>query len=157
MAELAEKIQGGWMDFDVAIAVPRAMKVVGKLGKVLGPQGKMPSPKSGTVTDDVETAVKEFMAGKIEFRNDAAGNIQAAVGKVSFSAEDLKENVSAFLDHLRSLKPTTVKGQFFLGALHLRAFMSCVAPHAAFGGDDDAYVRSLVDLVFDGIAVREAK
>lgn len=116
MEELAEKIQKGWMDFDVAIAIPRAMKVVGKLGKVLGPQGKMPSPKSGTVTDKIEAAVKEFIAGKIEFRNDAAGNIQASVGKVSFPAEDLQENVEAFIEHIRSLKPQTVKGHYMVSA-----------------------------------------
>ncbi|MHC4607246.1 MAG: 50S ribosomal protein L1 [Planctomycetota bacterium] len=123
LEDLAEKIRGGWMDFDVAIAVPSAMKVVGKLGKILGPQGKMPSPKSGTVTNDLATAVKEFKAGKIEFRNDAAGNIQAAVGKVSFPPEDLRENVKAFLDHIRAIKPQAVKGQYMLGA-YLSASMS---------------------------------
>src|SRR6185503_10217431 len=109
MEELAKKIEGGWLDFDVAIAMPRTMKVIAKLGKVLGPQGKMPTPKAGTVTDDIRTAVKEFKAGKIEFRTDAAGNVQAAVGKTSFSEGDLKANIEAFIEHIRNLKPTTIK------------------------------------------------
>jgi large subunit ribosomal protein L1 len=117
MEELAKKIEGGWLDFDVALALPRTMKVIAKLGKVLGPQGKMPSPKSGTVTDDIRTAVREFKAGKIEFRTDAGGNVQAAVGKVSFSEGDLKANIEAFIDHIRSLKPTTVKGQYMQGVV----------------------------------------
>ena len=116
MEELAKKIEGGWLDFDVALALPRTMKVIAKLGKVLGPQGKMPSPKSGTVTEDIKTAVREFKAGKIEFRTDAGGNVQAAVGKVSFSEGDLKANIEAFLDHIRSLKPATVKGHYLEGA-----------------------------------------
>ena len=81
-------------------------------GKVLGPKGLMPSPKNGTVTDDVKTAVREFKAGKIEYRNDAAGNVQAAIGKLSFSEEDLKANVDAFIDHIKSVRPATVKGAF---------------------------------------------
>ncbi len=112
MEDLAKKIEGGWLDFDVAIAMPRTMKVISKLGKILGPQGKMPTPKAGTVTDDIRTAVKEFKAGKIEFRTDAAGNVQAAVGKVSFSEEDLKANIEAFLEHIKGLKPATVKGVY---------------------------------------------
>lgn len=115
MDELVKKIEGGWTDFDIAIAMPRTMKVIAKLGKVLGPQGKMPSPKAGTVTDDVKTAVREFKAGKIEFRTDAAGNVQAGVGKLSFSEDDLKSNISAFVDHIKALKPTTVKGVYLQG------------------------------------------
>ncbi|HVS10141.1 MAG TPA: 50S ribosomal protein L1 [Planctomycetota bacterium] len=111
-AELAERIAGGWMDFDIVIASPDMMKHVGKLGKVLGPQGKMPSPKSGTVTPDVAQAVREFKAGKVEFRTDAGGNVHAPVGKRSFKTEDLEVNLRAFLDHLASLRPATVKGQF---------------------------------------------
>ena len=111
-ADLAEKIQGGWMDFDVVIASPDMMKHVGKLGKVLGPQGKMPSPKSGTVTPDVAKAVTEFKAGKVEFRTDSGGNVHAPVGKRSFSVDDLSENLSAFLDHLNGLRPSAVKGSF---------------------------------------------
>ena len=116
MADLAEKIEGGWMEFDVAIAVRRAMRVVGKLGKILGPQGKMPSPKSGTVTDDVKAAVEEFKAGKMEIRNDKEGNLHAAVGKVSFPPEHLKENVDAFLGHIRGMRPQTVKGNYITRA-----------------------------------------
>ncbi len=112
MAELAKKIEGGWLDFDVALALPRTMRVIAKLGKVLGPQGKMPSPKSGTVTDKIADAVAEFKAGKIEFRNDSAGNIHAGVGKLSFPEDGLKENVDAFVSHITSLRPSAVKGNY---------------------------------------------
>ncbi|HKX45742.1 MAG TPA: 50S ribosomal protein L1 [Planctomycetota bacterium] len=110
--DLADRIQGGWMEFDVVIASPDMMKHVGKLGKVLGPQGKMPSPKSGTVTPDVAAAVREFKAGKVEFRTDAGGNVHAPLGKRSFSAEDLAANLQAFLDHLTAMRPPAVKGNF---------------------------------------------
>ena len=113
--ELVAKIQEGWLDFDAVVATPDTMKDVGRLGKVLGPKGLMPSPKNGTVTDDVKTAVREFKAGKIEYRNDAAGNVQAAVGKLSFSEEDLRANVEAFIDHIKSVRPATVKGTFIEG------------------------------------------
>lgn len=112
-AELADKIMGGWLDFDIVITSPDMMKHVGKLGKVLGPQGKMPSPKSGTVTPDVAAAVKEFKAGKVEFRTDAGGNVQAALGKRSFSVDDLQSNVQAFLEHVSNMRPPAVKGEFF--------------------------------------------
>ncbi len=112
-AELADKIMGGWLDFDIVITSPDMMKHVGKLGKVLGPQGKMPSPKSGTVTPDVASAVKEFKAGKVEFRTDAGGNVQAALGKRSFSVDDLHSNVQAFLEHVSNMRPPAVKGEFF--------------------------------------------
>jgi large subunit ribosomal protein L1 len=112
-AELAEKIQGGWTDFDIVITSPDMMKHVGKLGKVLGPQGKMPSPKSGTVTPDVASAVREFKAGKVEFRTDAGGNVHALLGKRSFAVEDLRANLQAFLDHVSSLRPAAAKGEFF--------------------------------------------
>jgi large subunit ribosomal protein L1 len=111
--DLAKKILGGWLDFDVAVASPDMMKHVGKLGKVLGPAGKMPSPKSGTVTADVKTAVKEFSAGKIEFRNDDGGNVHAPMGKRSFAEKQLVENITAFLDQLRAMKPGTAKGTYF--------------------------------------------
>lgn len=111
-AELADKILGGWTDFDICIASPDMMKHVGKLGKVLGPQGKMPSPKSGTVTPDVAAAVKEFKAGKVEFRTDAGGNVHAPLGKRSFSVEDLNANLVAFLEHIQGLRPPAVKGEF---------------------------------------------
>ncbi|MCB9914452.1 MAG: 50S ribosomal protein L1 [Planctomycetes bacterium] len=112
-AELADKIAGGWTDFDVVITSPDMMKHVGRLGKVLGPQGKMPSPKSGTVTPDVATAVSEFKAGKVEFRTDSGGNVHAAVGKRSFSTEALAENLATFLNHLTGMRPPAVKGNFF--------------------------------------------
>lgn len=110
--DLADKILGGWMDFDIVIASPDMMKHVGKLGKVLGPQGKMPSPKSGTVTADVGAAVKEFKAGKVEFRTDAGGNVHAPLGKRSFAVEDLQANLTAFLDHISGMRPPAVKGEF---------------------------------------------
>lgn len=110
--DLVEKIQGGWMDFDVAIASPKVMGKVGKLGRVLGPQGKMPSPKNGTVTPKVAAAVKDFAAGKVEFRNDAGGNIHAVVGKISFDEKKLAENIDAFLTHIKRMKPSTTKGTY---------------------------------------------
>ncbi|HJM39663.1 MAG TPA: 50S ribosomal protein L1 [Planctomycetota bacterium] len=110
--ELAKKIEGGWQDFDIVIAHPAMMKVVGRLGRVLGPQGKMPSPKSGTVTPDVVKATTEFLAGKVEFRVDSAGNIHVPVGKASFSAEKLVENASTFLDLIISMRPATAKGTY---------------------------------------------
>ena len=110
--DLAAKIADGWMDFDIVIASPDMMKYVGKLGKVLGPQGKMPSPKSGTVTPDVAKAVTEFKAGKVEFRTDSGGNVHAPVGKRSFTGEDLEANLRAFLDYLLTLRPGAVKGPF---------------------------------------------
>jgi len=110
--ELAAKIQGGWLDFDVVIASPDMMKHVGKLGKVLGPQGKMPSPKAGTVTPNVAQAVKEFKAGKIEFRTDSGANVHVAIGKKSFAGGDLAENLTAFVEHLRTLRPAQAKGEF---------------------------------------------
>ena len=121
--DLAKKILGGWADFDIAIAHPDLMKVVGRLGKVLGPQGKMPSPKSGTVTPDVLRAVREFKAGKVEFRTDAGGNVHAPVGKRSFPADHLVENVTAILDHLRAARPAAVKG-VFLSKVVLSSTMS---------------------------------
>ncbi len=110
--DLVEKISKGWMDFDVAVAHPSTMGKVGKLGRTLGPTGKMPSPKSGTVTPDIETAIKEFAAGKLEYRNDNGGNLHLPVGKASFSAADLKENIEAFLAHVQKIKPSTSKGTY---------------------------------------------
>jgi len=111
-ADLAAKIEGGWLEFDVAVACPDMMKVVGKLGRILGPQGKMPSPKSGTVTDDVATAVKEFVAGRLEYRNDAEGNLHVPVGKCSFDEDRLVENIEALLARIRRSKPSSAKGTF---------------------------------------------
>jgi large subunit ribosomal protein L1 len=110
--DLVAKVNGGWMDFDVAIAHPRVMGKVGRLGRVLGPQGKMPSPKSGTVTDQIEAAIREYSAGKIEFRNDTGGNVHTVVGKLSFPVADLKENILAMLELLNRVRPQTAKGVY---------------------------------------------
>ncbi|MBM4042487.1 MAG: 50S ribosomal protein L1 [Planctomycetes bacterium] len=114
--ELIDRVNGGWTDFDVAIAVPAMMRQVGRLGRVLGPKGLMPSPKSGTVTDDVENAVREFRAGKLEYRADAGGNVHAPVGKKSFAPEDLKANIEAMIERIRQAKPASAKGRYILGA-----------------------------------------
>jgi large subunit ribosomal protein L1 len=110
--ELVTKVAGGWFDFDVAVAHPSMMGKVGKLGRVLGPQGKMPSPKAGTVTPDVETAVREFTAGRIEFRNDDGGNVHLPVGKVGFPKDDLKANIEAAIEHIQKLKPASSRGTY---------------------------------------------
>ena len=115
--DLAKKIEGGWTDFDVAIAAPDMMRVVGKLGRILGPQGKMPSPKSGTVTEDVATAVAEFKAGKIEYRADASGNMHVPAGKRSFDVPKLKENIEMFINHIKSIRPASTKGRYILKAV----------------------------------------
>ena len=112
LAEYIQKIQGGWADIDVIIATPDVMGEVGKLGKVLGPRGLMPNPKSGTVTADVAKAVKEVKAGKIEFRVDKAGILHATVGKANFEAKQLVDNVHAFLNTVMRLKPVTAKGTY---------------------------------------------
>ncbi len=110
--ELIKKVEGGWSEFDVAIAHPSMMGKVGKLGRVLGPQGKMPTPKSGTVTADVAAAVKEFAAGRIEFRNDDGGNVHLPVGKTSFADSDLKANIDAVIEHFGKVKPASAKGHY---------------------------------------------
>lgn len=110
--DLVAKIEGGWMDFDVAVASPDMMRVVSKLGKVLGPKGLMPSPKSGTVTQDVPGAVKEYSAGKVEYRNDKGGNVHAVIGKMSFKAEDLAANLEHFIHTIEKARPNTAKGVY---------------------------------------------
>jgi len=110
--ELAEKIKGGWTEFEACIATPDMMKLVGPLGRVLGPRGLMPSPRAGTVTPDVAKVVKEYKAGKVEFRNDAGGIVHARVGKLSFDAANLAENIQAFIQHIQSLKPAACKGTY---------------------------------------------
>ena len=111
-ADLVQKIQGGWMDFDVAIASPDMMGFVGRLGKVLGPRGLMPSPKAGTVTMDVAKAVQEAKAGKIEYRLDKTNIIRCPIGKVSFGTDKLLENLNALMDAILKAKPEASKGQY---------------------------------------------
>jgi large subunit ribosomal protein L1 len=110
--ELAEKIQGGWFDFDIAVATPDMMSVVGRLGKILGPRGLMPNPKAGTVTFDIERTVKELKAGRIEYRTDKAAIIHVPIGKVSFEAEQLLDNLNVFADALIKARPAAAKGQY---------------------------------------------
>ena len=111
-AELVERIQGGWTDFDAAIATPDQMAKVGRVARVLGPRGLMPNPKTGTVTTDVTKAVKEIKGGKISFRVDKAANLHAVLGKASFSAEQLAENYGALIDELLRVKPSAAKGRY---------------------------------------------
>ena len=122
-AELAEKIKGGWTEFDVAIATPDMMGVVGPLGRVLGPRGLMPSPRAGTVTQDVTNAVREYKAGKVEFRADDTGIVHCVAGKISFSETQLADNVDALLRYIRSLKPASSKG-VYIRSITLTATMS---------------------------------
>src|SRR5438477_11752219 len=112
--ELVQQIEkDNFTDFDVAVSTPDMMRFVGRLGKVLGPKGLMPSPKAGTVTPDIGNAVKEYAAGKMEFRNDAGGNVHTVVGKVSFDKQKLADNIHAMINQVRKMKPATSKGQYF--------------------------------------------
>jgi len=110
--DLAKKIKEGWTDFDVCIAAPDMMGLVGPLGKVLGPRGLMPSPRAGTVTADIAKTVREYKAGKVEFRNDPTGIVHAVVGKMSFEPAQLVANIQAFIDHVLGLQPGSVRGQY---------------------------------------------
>lgn len=112
-ALVQEVEQTNFTDFDVAVSTPDMMRFVGRLGKVLGPKGLMPSPKAGTVTPDVGTAVKEYAAGRVEFRNDAGGNVHCVVGRVSFDKQKLADNINAMISTIRKLKPQTSKGHYF--------------------------------------------
>lgn len=110
--DLVQEIEKGWMDFDVAVASPDMMRVISKLGKVLGPKGLMPSPKAGTVTPQVVEAVKEYSAGKVEYRADKGGNVHAVIGKMSFPASDLVENLEYFVKAIEKARPSTAKGVY---------------------------------------------
>ena len=110
--EIVQKIQGGWLEFDVAVATPDMMGTVGRLGKILGPRGLMPNPKLGTVTMDLQKAISEVKAGKVEYRTDKAGNVHVAIGKASFDAEKLQQNFQALIDTLIRVKPAAAKGQY---------------------------------------------
>ena len=121
--DLANKIKDGWMVFDACIAAPDMMGLVGPLGRVLGPRGLMPSPRAGTVTRDVGKAVREYKAGKVEFRNDKGGIVHARVGKLSFDEQKLVENIQAFIDRILSMKPQGVKGTY-VNSISISATMS---------------------------------
>ncbi|WDI45055.1 50S ribosomal protein L1 [Bremerella sp. P1] len=121
--DLAKKIKDGWLDFDVCIASPDMMGLVGPLGRVLGPRGLMPSPRAGTVTPDVAKVVKEYKAGKVEFRNDPTGIVHAVVGRLGFEADKLQDNIQAFIDHINGLKPQAAKGTY-VRSVNLSATMS---------------------------------
>lgn len=110
--ELVAEIEKGWMDFDVAVASPDMMRVISKLGRVLGPKGLMPSPKAGTVTPNVAEAVKEYSAGKVEYRTDTAGNVHAVIGKMSFPEASLQQNLEAFISTIEKVRPATAKGVY---------------------------------------------
>ena len=110
--EIVQKIQGGWLDFDVAVATPDMMGTVGRLGKILGPRGLMPNPKLGTVTMDLQKAISEVKAGKVEYRTDKAGNVHVVIGKASVDAEKLQQNFQALMDTLIRVKPAAAKGQY---------------------------------------------
>ncbi len=112
--DMVEKITGGWVAFDVVIATPDMMKTVGKLGRVLGPRGLMPNPKTGTVTNDIAAAVGESKGGKIAFRNDKAGNVNVPIGKASFEARALEENAMSFLEKIMQMKPSAAKGRYIM-------------------------------------------
>jgi large subunit ribosomal protein L1 len=114
--DLAEKVQEGWTDFDVAIATPEMMPAVGQLGRILGPQGKMPNPKVGTVTDDVEKAVSDSKSGKVEYRTDRQAIIHMAIGKASFDADKLLDNYTAVIDEIVRAKPSSAKGKYIVSA-----------------------------------------
>src|SRR5437764_14315549 len=121
--EMVERIKGGWLDYDAVIATPDMMRLVGGLGKVLGPRGLMPNPKTGTVTNDVRTAVSETKAGKVEYRVDKTGVVHVGIGKVSFAAQKLRENGKTLLDAVVKAKPSTAKGKY-VKKVNLAATMS---------------------------------
>jgi len=136
--DLVEKIQGGWLEFDSAIATPDMMGLVGRLGRVLGPRNLMPNPKVGTVTMDVAKAVRELKAGRIEFRTEKTGIVHAPIGKTSFGADKIRENLTALLEQLQRLKPQTAKGKYWKSV----TISSTMGPGLRI---DTNLVQSLVD------------
>jgi large subunit ribosomal protein L1 len=136
-ADLIEKITGGWLDFDVAVATPDLMRDVSRLGKILGPRGLMPNPRAGTVTDDVAKAVKELKGGKVEFKMDKLANIHFVIGKRSFTPQQLVENGQAALDAIVRARPSTVKGRL-IRRLTLSSTMSPGIPVKTDGLESDA-------------------
>ena len=114
--DLIEKIKGGWLDFDVALATPDMMRMVARIGKILGPRGLMPSPKAGTVTENIAEAVQEFKRGRLSFKNDPQGNLHLVVGKASMPEEQLRENIETAIKAVNRLRPAAVRGQFILNA-----------------------------------------
>lgn len=121
--DLIKKIQEGFEDFDVVIAPPYMMNKIGKLGKILGPKGKMPSPKTGTLTSNIASAVKEFKKGKVEFKNDANANLQLPAGKISQDEKKIEENIVSFIEYLKSIRPQSVKGSF-IKSLYIKGTMT---------------------------------
>jgi large subunit ribosomal protein L1 len=124
MDDLIAKVNEGWMDFDVAIATPTAMKEVRKIARVLGPRGLMPNPKSGTVTDDIATGIQEVKAGRVEYKMDKTANLAVVVGKRSFSAQQLLENATTALDSIAKSKPESFKGGVFIKSITISSTMS---------------------------------
>jgi len=135
--EYLEKIKGGWFEFDVLIATPDMMGNLGKLGRILGPKGLMPNPKTGTVTNDIERVVKEFKAGKVEYRTDKVGNIQVPVGKISFDNNQLIGNIKAVFDQMMRVKPQTVKGVYMRNV----AISSTMSPGIKISADSLAAIK----------------
>jgi len=136
--DLAKKVQEGWTDFDVAISTPDMMKTVGQLGRVLGPQGKMPNPKVGTVTDNIEKAVTESKAGKVEYRTDRQAIIHLAIGKASFDSQNLLDNYLAVIEEILRAKPASAKGRYILSATLTTTMGPGIRVDASKTGDRDA-------------------
>ncbi len=135
--DLAKKVEEGWTDFDVAISTPQMMGTVGKLGRVLGPQGKMPNPKVGTVTDDVESAVSDSKAGKVEYRTDRQAIVHMTIGKASFEAAKLLDNYGAVLEEILRAKPSSSKGKYILSATLTTTMGPGIRVDASKAGDRD--------------------
>ena len=135
--DLAEKVEEGWTDFDVAIATPQMMGTVGKLGRVLGPQGKMPNPKVGTVTDDVEKAVSDSKAGKVEYRTDRQAIVHMTIGKASFDAAKLLDNYTAVIEEIVRAKPSSAKGKYVRSATLTTTMGPGIKVDAGKAGDSD--------------------